>query len=317
MIKYNFRDDKEEEKEKEKENSDSIKKNKFNPKRTFSFRKKAKFIKKRSHSQVSSMVGFRIFNGLNNNKIITNKIQNLDVKTNSIIDLDDTETKKYKISLPKDKINRQIINKNKNEIDKNTDAVTHIISNIPLIKERMKYNNICKINSREEQEDKNIDDSISSNNELVSHNFSLSAFSNYNISNVNQSNIKSLDKKKFHFAKLNQRYNLYKHNFLKMRRSMSNDKKREYEHLADQIRSRQLNELLYNNEEYDDEIEEEKEGNNSSLLNPLGKSVGLNKNNSLLEAIVNPNDNPVYSRFYLPRCGTMLLSRDEQNKKIK
>jgi hypothetical protein len=263
------------------------------------------------------MVGFRIFNGLNNNKIITNKIQNLDVKTNSIIDMDDTKTKKYKISLPKDKVNKQIINKNTSEIFKNTDAVTHIISNIPLIKESMKYNLICKINTKNEPNEKNIDDSISSNNDLVSHNFSLSAFSNYNISNVNQSKIKSLDKKKFHFEKLNQRYNLYKHNFLKMRRSMSNDKKREYEHLADQIRSRQLNELLYNNEEYDDEIEEEKEGNNSSLLNPLGKSVGLNKNNSLLEAIVNPNDNPVYSRFYLPKCGSKLLSRGEQNKKIK
>jgi hypothetical protein len=102
-----------------------------------------------------------------------------------------------------------------------------------------------------------------------------------------------------------------------MRRSMSNDKKKEYEYLADKIRSRQLNELLYNNEEYEDEIEEEKEGNNSSLLNPLGKSAGIKKNNSLLEAIVNPNDNPVYSRFFLPRCGNMLLSRDEQNKKNK
>ena len=223
------------------------------------------------------MMGLRIFNGLNNNKIITNNIHNLDVKTNSIIDMDNTEKKKYKISLPKDKINAQIINKNKNEIDKNSDVVTHIISHLPLMKERMKYNKICKINSKNEQNDKNIDDSISSNNELVYHNFSLSAFSKYNILNVNQSNQKSLDKKKFHFEKLNQRYNLYKHNFLKMRRSMSNDKKKEYEHLADKIRSRQLNDLLYNNEEYDDEIEEEKEGNNSSLVNPLGKSVGVKK----------------------------------------
>lgn len=98
---------------------------------------------------------------------------------------------------------------------------------------------------------------------------------------------------------------------------MSNDKKKEYEYLVDKIRSRKLNEILYNNEENDEEIEEEKEGNNSSLLNLLGKSAGVNKNNSLLEAIVNPNDNSVYSRFYLPRCGSMLLSRDEQNKKNK
>jgi len=319
MITYNFKDDKEEEKEKEKEkeNIDSSRKNKFFPKRTYSYKKKTKLVKKRSHSQVSSMMGFRMFNGLNNNKIITNKIQNLDIKTNSIIDVDDTETKKYKISLPKDKVNKQIINKNTNEIFKNTDAVAHIISNIPLIKESMKYNCICKINTKNEQNEKKVDDSILSNNNLVSHNFSLSAFSKYNISNVNQSKIKSLDKKKFHFEKLNQRYNLYKHNFLKMRRSMSNDKKREYEHLADKIRSRQLNEILYNNEEYDDEVDEEKEVNNSSILNPLGKSTGLKKNNSLLEAIVNPNDNPVYSRFYLPRCGNLLLSRDEQNKKNK
>ena len=318
MITYNFKDDKEEDKEKERESSDYSKKSKFNhPKRAYSFRKKSKFIKKRSHSQVSSMLGFRMFNGFNNNKIITNKIQNIDAKTNSIIDRDNTETKKYKISLPKDKINTQIIKINKNAIDKNTDAVTHIISNIPLIKERMKFNNICKVTTKNEQDDKNIDDSILTNNELVSHNFSLSAFSNYNLSNVHKCDQKNLSKKKFHFEKLNKRYNLYKHNFLKMRRSMSNDKKKEYEYLVDKIRARKLNELLYSNEEYEDEIEEEKEGNNSSLINPLGKSVGLKKNNSLLEALVNPNDNPVYSRFYLPRCGTMLLSKDEQSKKIK
>ena len=71
-ITYNIKDDKEE--EKEKDNSDILKKNKMYPKRTLSFRKKTKFLKKRSHSQVSPMMGLRIFNGLNNNKIITNNI---------------------------------------------------------------------------------------------------------------------------------------------------------------------------------------------------------------------------------------------------
>ena len=202
MITYNFKDDKEE----EKENSDSVRKSKFNPKRSFSFRKKTKFVKKRSRSQSSSMMGLRMLNGLNNNKIITNNIQNLDITTNNVIDIDSTETKKYKISLPKDKINTQIINKNKNAIDKNTDSVIHIISNMPLIKEKMKYNNVCNIKSRNEKDNKNIDDSISTNNELLPHNFSLSAFSKYNILNANQSNQKSLEKKKFHFEKLNQRY---------------------------------------------------------------------------------------------------------------
>ena len=38
------------------------------------------------------------------------------------------------------------------------------------------------------------------------------------------------------------------------------------------------------------------------------------KNNSILHALVNPKDNFNYSRFYLPRNGSMLLSRDKAKR---
>ena len=94
---------------------------------------------------------------------------------------------------------------------------------------------------------------------------------------------------------------------------MSNDKKREYEALLDKLRAKKINEFI--NEDYEDEFIETDNGINTSN-NVNGKSVSLKKGNSLLEAIVNPNDNYVFSRYYLPRNGSMLLSRDEQNKKF-
>ena len=97
---------------------------------------------------------------------------------------------------------------------------------------------------------------------------------------------------------------------------MSNEKKKEYDYLADKLRIRKINEIYYN-DEYDDEIEDENGDNNSNLVNISFKNpIGLRKNNSLLEAIVNPNDNLIYSRYYLPRNGSMLLSREDQSKKL-
>ena len=102
-----------------------------------------------------------------------------------------------------------------------------------------------------------------------------------------------------------------------MRKSISIDKKKEYESLVDKLRGKTINDYYYNDDFDDEMIEIENPGNSSIVVNNIvGKSFGLKKSNSLLQAIVNPNDNPVYSQYYLPRNGSMLLSRDEQNKKL-
>ena len=296
--------------EKEKENIDSYKRNlKFTPKRTLSFRKKTK-LKKRSNSQTSLIANSRLFSGINN-KIITDNVQNIDIKSKSILDIEDIKAKNYKTSLNQNKVQSNIINKKNNNISKCPDTFTHVISNLPIIKQKIISENICQIKTRNQDldttESKSVQEVYGPN-----QNFYLSAFNKENISNFKKpKNVIKLRNNQF--ENLNQRYNLYKDNYLKMRRSMSNDKKREYEALLDKLRAKKINEFI--NEDYEDEFIETDNGINTSN-NVNGKSVSLKKGNSLLEAIVNPNDNSVFSRYYLPRNGSMLLSRDELNKKL-
>lgn len=298
----------------EKENNDSSKRSiKYTPKRALSFRKKTKLVKKRSNSQSSIVAGLKLFSGMNN-KVITDNIINIDVKSKNILDIEDIKSNDYKLSLPQDKIKTEMIEKNKNNIQKAPDTFSQVVSNLPLIKEKILFDNICNIKSRN-QDSKNVISKSFQDIYGAKQNFYLSAFNKENISNfkntINQKNFIKI--KKNHFSNLSQRYNLYKDNFLKMRRSMSNDKKKEYEVLLDKLRAKRINDYYFN-EDYDDEVLDTDNGMNISNTG-INKSIGLKKGNSLLEAIVNPNDNPVFSRYYLPRNGSMLLSREEQKKK--
>ena len=298
----------------EKENKDSYKRSiKYTPKRALSFRKKTKLVKKRSNSQSSIVAGLKLFSGMNN-KVITDNIINIDIKSKNILDIEDIKSNDYKLSLPQDKIRSEMIEKNKNNIQKAPDTFSQVVSNLPLIKEKMIFDNICNIKSRNQD----VKNPISKSFQDIygaKPNFYLSAFNKENISNfknsINQKNFIKI--KKNQFSNLSQRYNLYKDNFLKMRRSMSNDKKKEYEALVDKLRAKRINDYYFN-EDYDDEVLDTDNGMNISNTG-IGKSFRIKKGDSLLEAIVNPNDNPVFSRYYLPRNGSMLLSREEQKKK--
>ena len=217
------------------------------------------------------------------------------------------------MSLPKEQINSLIINKNKNNISKAPDSFTTITSHLPLIKEKLVFENICNIKSRN---NKNIKSKNEENSNDSKDNFHFSSFNKYDILKINNLG-KRISYKKNLFHNLNNRYNLYKDNYLKMRKTISKDKKKEYESLLGKLRGKSFND--YYNEDYEDEfIEPENAGNNNSILinNVNGKTQKMKKNNSLMQAIVNPNDNPSYSRYYLPRNGSMLLSRDELNKKF-
>ena len=298
----------------EKENNDSSKRgNKFTPKRTLSFRKKTKFIKKRSNSQSSIVAGLKLFSGMNN-KVLTDNIINIDVKSKNILDIEAIKSNDYKLTLPQDKIKSEMIEKNKNNIQKAPDTFSQVVSNLPLIKEKVIFDNICNLRSRNQESKKTISKSFQDIYGFK-QNFYLSAFNKENIPNFKNTNKQKnfIKIKKNQFSNLSQRYNLYKDNFLKMRRSMSNDKKKEYEVLLDKLRAKRINDY-FSNEDYGDEVLDTDNGMNISNIG-LGKSIGLKKGNSLLEAIVNPNDNPVFSRYYLPRNGSMLLSREDQKKK--
>ena len=302
-------------KEEDKESNDSYKSNRLTPKRSLSFKKKTKFLKKKSSNQ-NSIPTLKLYSGINN-KIKIDKIQNLDIKSKRLIDIENMKTKNYKISLPEEQIKSQIIENNKKNIKKAPDALTHIISNLPVIKEKFVFNNICQVklkskNQKDNIESKSLEESFSPN-----QNICFSSINKENTNSLHKTSNKSnlINIKKNYFGDLNQRYNLYKHNFLNMRKSMSNDKKREYEYLFNKLVKKRHNNYSCDNCDYEF-IETENTRNNSNLVNNgVGKSIRLKKNNSLFEAMVNPNENPVYSRYFLPRNESMLLSRDEQIKK--
>ena len=98
---------------------------------------------------------------------------------------------------------------------------------------------------------------------------------------------------------------------------MSTDKKIEYQNLVDKIKLKNLED----DSEYADisnnnlnEIESMKKDN---LFYYRLKRKKENQFFSLLKALVNPNDNSNYSRYYLPRNGSMLLSKDRAKKIFK
>ena len=292
-------------KEEEKENKDNNRQDvALTPKRAYSFRKKIKNMKKRNSNPNLKLPELRLFSG-NNVKIKTDNIQNLDIKSKNLTHLEHTKTNNYNTSLPQEQIKSLIIENNKNNIKKAPDSLSYVISNLPLIKDKLILDHFCEIKSRNRNKiiesktlepNKNIHLSLNKDN----NNISNSIFQN-GLINIKKNN----------FRKLNQRYDLYKHNFLKLRKSMSDDKKNEYEKLLNKLRGKKINN--YNYEDNNFEIENKK--TNSHFTNIDGvKTNRIHKNNSLLEAIVNPNDNSIYSRFYLPRNGSMLLSRNNTLK---
>ena len=274
----------------------------LSPKRSISFRKKSK-TKKRNSNRSIVIPELRLFSG-NNTKIKIDNIRNLDFKSKNILNIANIKKNNYDISLPQDKIKSQILENNKNNIEKIPDSMSYIISNLPIIKDKLLLSNLCHIKSR------NGNKLIESKTQEQKKNVHLSLNKDYLKSFIPN---ESINIKKNYFRKLNQRYDLYKHNFLKLRKSMSDDKKKEYEKLFNKLRGKTI---INNNDYYEDEnFENENKKNNSYLLNiESGKTNRFKKNNSLLEAIVNPNDNSIYSRYYLPRNGSSLLSRNNTLK---
>ena len=238
-------------------------------------------------------------------EIITNQIQNLENESKKIKLTDNTYIKEYATKLPQEKVDSDLLNKNKKE--KNHDALTKVISNEILNKEKLTYKQLCKINTNPPKID--FDSDIKQRTKMI-------ILNKNNLEEVNKELLTKI-KKRNNFEKLNSKYFKYKNNLLSMRQAMSIDKKIEYQSLIDKIRLKNLDD----DSEYFDgskndliEIESMK---NEPLFNYRLKRKKENQNISLLNALVNPNDNSNYSRYYLPRNGSMLLSKDKTKKFFK
>ena len=98
-----------------------------------------------------------------------------------------------------------------------------------------------------------------------------------------------------------------------MRQSLSSDKKIQYQNLVDKIRLKRLSDFEFNDENDNENTELENNKSNPIINYKFAKNTN-NNIYSLLHALINPKDNSNYSKFYLPRNGSLLLSRERHKK---
>ena len=194
----------------------------------------------------------------------------------------------------------------------------------------------------ENKEEENNDDQSESSYHY--HNLKLSAFHLDNLKKIeNSRNNNNLNnqfiKNKYKSVDLNEKkrieiynnYKLYKNNLLVLRKNMDILKKMEYAQLKNKMRKIKF---LYNNRYDNIDIDKEDDGfHNEKDEEYNNKNINYNKNtlknekikryqfkennqnnknqkeNSLLNAIINPDNNIFYSLYYYPRLSSKLLER--------
>ena len=263
----------------------------------------------------------KIISGFNN-KIKTDTVKNIENK----IVLEPLKLNKIKIKLKvhREKIQNNMLNNIKKFVDKpSSEIVTKLISTDHLFQTNKSYQSLCNLYNKGKTIDINnsqgknniIDDNNTvskDDDESFSHNFCLSLFDQGNLKKINQNrhnyinNYKSVNysnslkkESKIKIDQLHKTYNQYKNNLLNLRRTVSDWKRGEYLNLIDKLKRNKT-------------PKKEKEKKEEEI-----KKKQIKRQTSLLNAIVNPKDHFDYSQYFLPRTGTLLLSRAEEQKNKK
>lgn len=103
---------------------------------------------------------------------------------------------------------------------------------------------------------------------------------------------------------INKTYNLNKDNYLNFRKTMSSWKKNNFEKLC--------NKIMKNKENIDKKSNNDE---NKGIYNRRIISRDLKTQNSMFNAMINPIDNIIFPKYFLPRSGSMLLIKKEQDGK--
>ena len=263
----------------------------------------------------------KIISGFNN-KIKIDTVKNIENK----IVLEPLKLNKIKIKLKvhREKIQNNMLNNIKKFVDKpSSEIVTKLISTDHLFQTNKSYQSLCNLYNKGKTIDINnsqVKNNINDDNNTVSkdddesfsHNFCLSLFDQGNLRKINQNrhnyinNYKSVNysnslkkESKIKIDQLHKTYNQYKNNLLNLRRTVSDWKRGEYLNLIDKLKRNKT-------------PKKEKEKKEEEI-----KKKQIKRQTSLLNAIVNPKDHFDYSQYFLPRTGTLLLSRAEEQKNKK
>ena len=251
----------------------------------------------------------KIFSGILD-KIKLDSIKNIENK--KIMEPLKMNKVKIKLKINKEKIQNSMLNNIKKFAAKpNSEIITSLMNTDSLFQTNNNYGILCNLNKRKSsvdiinnnQNQDNTNESREEEEENYYTNNCLSLFDQGNLKKLNQNknqnkiypqSTNSLTRIKFN--QIHKTFDLNKANYLNLRRTLSDWKKTECLSL--------LNELTKNKTP---KIEEEKI-----------KKSNLRRQNSVLNAYVNPKDKFEFSQFYLPRTGSLLLKRKtEDNKKTK
>ena len=251
----------------------------------------------------------KIFSGILD-KIKLDSIKNIENK--KIMEPLKMNKVKIKLKINKEKIQNDMLNNIKKFAAKpNSEIITSLMNTDSLFQTNNNYGILCNLNKRKSsvdiinnnQNQDNTNESREEEEENYYTNNCLSLFDQGNLKKLNQNknqnkiypqSTNSLTRIKFN--QIHKTFDLNKDNYLNLRRTLSDWKKTECLSL--------LNELTKNKTP---KIEEEK-----------FKKSNLRRQNSVLNAYVNPKDKFEFSQFYLPRTGSLLLKRKtEDNKKTK
>ena len=258
---------------------------------------------KRSNSQV-----YKNFSFLREEpKMEINQIKNLDNNSKKILEKEKQEIKVVKIKLkqPKEKIKKKHMNLKENYSDIPNDAIYNVFNRNPLFKQKFLYDKICDIRFKKD-EATNKDETENDESESEYHNFYMSAYDFGNIKKLEKFSKTPSEKnkpKRSNNENIIETFDSNKDNFLNFRKTMNSWKKDNFEKLYSRIKYK--------------EIIEHSNFTPDSKYVSFKRKINLRqrKQNSLLDAMVNPIEQSSYPKYFLPRSGSMLLNRKTVNEK--
>ena len=280
------------------------------------FEKKEKIVDFRNMKRSQSCAVMNYNTLTEKKKMEMNNVKNLDFNSKSILEKnkEDIKTIKMRLKQTKEKINSKLLNFQENTANIPYDVIPNLVYKNSLFKEKLLFNNICKANFKKEGKIKDPTDT-GEDSESEYHNFYMSAYDFGNLKkleNYRKINTKTnfyinrnKNKKKIN-ENINKTFNLNRNNYLNFRKTMSSWKKNDFEILCKKIIPNKeviTTKKNINNEE------------NKGMIYRRNASVKYLKQNSLLNAMVNPIEIYSYPQYFLPRSGSMLLKRKEQGTK--
>ena len=258
------------------------------------------------------------------NKIIINNIHNLNIETNKIIDQEKGKIKFIDIFLkyPSIQINNKLINKCLNCKNIPSDSISKLLFNNKIFKQRLIYNNLLNIKNKGERTQSTINNySLKSNifddeSKYITNDknkYNLSAYNIENIENLNKKHISDehIKENNVKIYKINNVYKIYKDNYLNLRKSISNFRKTEYQKILNLSKrtNKIYNETFINGTLNSNVIDKKSNLDDKILFKKKINAVEEKNYKCLSSAMLNPDESSIFSKFYLPKSGSLLLQR--------